>query len=133
MGTILLIAGLHFPALVLHWYYFIWWYDVLLHGLGGFAMGILGVMVWKWTMRNVDISARILFARLVFVLGFVALVGIGWEWFEALVDAVVLPAVQGMDVAQLGLVDTMLDLFFDLFGGLLAWACFLPGARKMKV
>ena len=120
VGTILLVGVLHLPAVLNDWYFYFWWYDVMMHALGGLAMGFLAYAVWKMLEARSANTWKALVLQLGFILGFVALVGIGWEWAEALADAVVLPAL-GMTDAQLGLTDTMLDLYFDLFGGVVAW------------
>jgi hypothetical protein len=121
VGTIFLVVALHLPAVLSDSYFFFWWYDVMMHTLGGIAMGFLGTVVWEWLRSGREIkSKKELVLQLGFVLGCVALVGIGWEWTEALVDAVLLPRL-GFADAQLGLIDTMLDLYFDIFGGFCAW------------
>lgn len=121
VGTIALVFALHLPAVLSDWYFYFWWYDVLMHTLGGVAMGFLGFWVWDFLREGKFIgSVKELVLSMFFVLGFVALVGIGWEWSEGMVDALLLPRL-GLTDAQLGLIDTMLDLYFDLVGGALAW------------
>lgn len=123
VGTIVFIGILHLFATLFHWYFFLWWYDVMMHAFGGFAMGIAAVLFWRWVgVKNLHPHAEF-FARLVFVIGFVAIIGICWEWMEALCDVWVFPAPDPVHATQLGLVDTMLDLYFDLFGAFLAWTC----------
>lgn len=118
VGTILLVGVLHLPAVLFDWYFYFWWYDVLMHGLGGVAMGFLACTLWSWLNVQGASVWKTNTAQLIFVLGFVAMIGIGWEWAEGIVDAVALP---NIGMTQLGLTDTMLDLFFDLVGGLIAW------------
>jgi hypothetical protein len=121
VGTIFAVGALHAVALLFHWYFFVWWYDVMMHALGGFAMAILGRMVWDYFVRDARISTPFLWLmQLGFVLGFVAIIGIGWEWFEGLCD-VLLSFTYGVATAQLGLIDTMLDLYFDLVGAFCGW------------
>lgn len=121
VGTIIVVFVFHLPAVLSDWYFYFWWYDVFMHVLGGVAGGFLSVCLWDWFNRNKRAtSLRDVFFSALFVLGCVAIIGIGWEWTEALVDVMLLPRL-GMSDAQLGLVDTMLDLYFDLVGGVLAW------------
>lgn len=129
VGTIFLVGILHLPAVLNDWYFYFWWYDVMMHALGGVAMGFLAMTLWRELELRGATTWRAFILQLGFILGFVALIGIGWEWFEALADAVVLPKM-GMASAQLGLTDTMLDLYFDLFGGFVAWL--LLNARIQK-
>lgn len=127
VGTILLVGVLHLPAVLFDWYFYFWWYDVIMHALGGLAMGFLACTLWSWLNVQGANIWKAYAAQLIFVLGFVAIIGIGWEWTEGLVDVVALP---DMGMTQLGLADTMLDLYFDLFGGFVAWA--LVNVRKQK-
>lgn len=129
VGTILLVGVLHLPAVLNNWYFYFWWYDVMMHALGGLAIGFLAMTLWTELESRSVASWRSFVLQLGFVMGFVALVGIGWEWLEALADAIVLPRL-GMTDAQLGLTDTMLDLYFDLFGGVVAWLLLNVRAQK---
>lgn len=58
----------------------------------------------------------------VFVLSFVALIAVLWEFFEWGIDVVFRSATQG------GLEDTLGDLFFGLLGGFFGF--FYPNARR---
>ena len=129
VGTILLVGVLHLPAVVNDWYFYFWWYDVMMHAFGGLAIGFLAMTLWAELESRSAVTWKAFFLQLGFVLGFVALVGIGWEWAEAFADAVILPAL-GMTDAQLGLTDTMLDLYFDLLGGFAGWLLLNVQAQK---
>ena len=119
--AIVLVLALHVPAQALHWYYFMWWYDVMMHTLGGAAMGCLGWAFWCFVApASFSEKGKGWVVPLVFVLGFVGLIGIAWEWFECFVDGVILPILD-LDRAQFSIVDTMLDFYFDLMGGLTAY------------
>jgi hypothetical protein len=129
VGTILLVGVLHLPAVQNDWYFYFWWYDVMMHALGGFATGFLAMTLWSELESRSVGTWRSFVLQLGFVIGLVALVGIGWEWLEAVADAILLPRLN-MTNAQLGLADTMLDLYFDLFGGFVAWLVLNVRARK---
>ena len=95
-------------------------YDMPMHFGGGFAMGVLALAMWDTHVRSVTMAGKRPIAKRIFftlwVLGFVAIVGICWEWFEFLFDKVV--SVQyAWGVSQPSLADTMEDFFFDLLGG----------------
>lgn len=96
-------------------------YDVFMHFGGGVAMGILAFALWDHVIRGVSFSVKKPWLKDAFnafcILGFVALIGIGWEWFEYLFDAF-LQARLSWGLAQTSLADTMADLLFDLLGGL---------------
>lgn len=121
VGTIALVLAFHLPAVLSDWYFYFWWYDVFMHMLGGIAVGFLGFSLWDFLREGKRaFSLKEVFLSFVFVLGVVALVGIGWEWAEGIIDVFLLPSM-GLSDAQLGLADTMFDLYFDLVGGVLAW------------
>ncbi len=98
-------------------------YDMPMHFAGGVAMGILALALWDAAIKNVTFTTNRPWVRRLFftscVLGFVALVGIGWEWFEFSFDQWVIPTRPDWGLAQMGMADTMSDFFFDLLGGLL--------------
>lgn len=131
LGTIFLVGVLHLPAVLNDWYFYFWWYDVMMHALGGVAMGCLAYVFWDFLAKKLPATGRTFLLQGLCILGFVALIGIGWEWAEGLADALVLPKLS-MTNAQLGLVDTMLDLYFDLFGGLCAWLLLYSCERTRK-
>lgn len=120
VGTIFLVGMLHAPAMVFDWYFYFWWYDVIMHFLGGLAAGFGGVAVWHFLFSGTSLGKtwRLVVAEALFVLGWVALIGIAWEWTEAFVGY---RQVTSLGMAQPGLLDTMLDFYFDLLGGLVAW------------
>lgn len=92
----------------------------MMHALGGLAMGFVACTLWTFLHSQKEETIKDILLQMIFVLGFVALIGIGWEWTEGLADAFVFSHVSSAP-AQLGLTDTMLDLYFDLFGGFVAW------------
>lgn len=98
-------------AAVNHLYWVYWWYDIMMHFLGGFLIGGLSA----WGARRFDETMT--FSRVVVVvLVAVALVGVGWEVFEYLT---------GQYAGQPGIVaDTILDLVMDVLGALFAVVLF---------
>lgn len=90
-----------------------------MHFLGGFWLA----MVFMWLNPNFQIPNP-KFIKLpnylitvVITLGFVALIGVFWEFFEFTYD-IFISANGYSRIAQRGVADTMSDLFFDLLGGL---------------
>lgn len=101
--------------------YSLWhWYDMPMHFAGGMVMAMLAMAFWDAIIKNVTFTTRHPWARRVFftfcIVGFVALVGIAWEWYEFVFDVCVLPALRGWGPAQPSIADTMADLFFDITG-----------------
>ncbi len=102
---IFIIFILHFLANKFYWYYSIWYFDMIMHFLGGFWLG-LGVFYVFPPKEN---SINFIFKILLLVL----LVGVGWEVYEVLVNDVIARN-------PFNFLDTLSDIFFDLSGGLCA-------------
>lgn len=112
--------------------YDIWhWYDIPMHFVGGVAMGLLGLSLWDKYMKNVTFTVKHPWSKRIFftfcLIGFTAIVGVAWEWYEFAFDVLVLPALPGWQVSQPGIADTMADLFLDLSGA------FALSLLRMKV
>lgn len=111
------IAVLHFTAIVRHWYWTVRWLDIPMH----YAGGVLSAMVFYWIFAEVIgalSDAKVPFWVLfMFMLGWVALVGVAWEFSEYLSDTFLLGKVEIIERAQQSLCDTMSDLFMDVLGG----------------
>ncbi len=105
------IFALHLTALYFHWYWIFWWYDILLHFLGGLWLGGTALWFLKY-VRNKDIFNNI-FSRYVYPIIFVTFIGIAWEVFEFSLDTFII--FQTNDI-----VDTISDLGMDVVGGLTA-------------
>ncbi len=114
--------------------YFVWrWFDIVTHFLGGYAMALLGLALWVQTVERVSTKSYFVSEKLfqyVAVIGFVALVGIAWEWHEFALDTY-----HGLNNSlftptQPSIPDTMADLFFDLLGGTCAW--FIVGTEPRR-
>lgn len=95
----------NFVASKFYWYSSIWYFDMIMHFLGGFWLGL--AFFYLFSFEN--ISARSIFQTLIFIL----LIGLGWEFFEILVNDVI--ARNPFDS-----VDTVADVLLDLSGGLCA-------------
>ncbi|MBI2023095.1 hypothetical protein HYT01_00840 [Candidatus Giovannonibacteria bacterium] len=96
-------------------YFVFWWYDVLLHFIGGFWVLILARSAkanfnWELSGRH---SATALVLGL---LGIVVLVGAIWEMGEFVSDRYIL--MSGYTKLPKVYEDTLADLLMDLLGGL---------------
>lgn len=112
------VAGL--PGSEQNLYRGLWWWDHLTHALSSSVVAAVGYTVVRAVDEHSDdvhVPDRLLF---VFVLVFVAAFGVVWEVIEFAIGG--LAATLGGEpiLTQFGLHDTMLDLLFDLIGGLLA-------------
>lgn len=122
-AVIAIVVVLTFHALGMGGFYEAWhYYDVPMHFGGGVAMAVLAWALWDHQVQSFTLVSKHAWARwaffALFLLGFTAIIGIGWEWFEFSFDRWVQPALRGWAVAQTSMFDTMADFFFDLLGAL---------------
>lgn len=122
------VLGVHGFSVAFDLYGSLWWIDVVMHWAGGFAMAFLGFALWSRLVHSMTVESHTIPSHVVksivmfgWVLGFVAIVGIAWEWFEFLCDLWFPSFVPAYKAAQPGLGDTMADFFFDLFGGVVGF------------
>lgn len=114
---------LHFLLIVSGGYGEILNVDVLMHVLGGFAMGLFGIALYKHVAREHHKRTAPTWYALCFILGFVMLIGVAWEFHEFLLDISINVWYQ-LPKAQISLLDTMKDFFNDFLGGCLACLLF---------
>jgi len=108
--VVVLIAVLHQMALSLFLYWTTSWFDIMMHTLGGFWLGILFIFI-LFTSGYFPFPNKPKLMVLVVVLSLVLVVGLGWELWEIFV---------GFTNVLRDQVDTALDLVMDLIGGNLA-------------
>ena len=113
-----LIGVLNFYAYRYHWYWEFWWFDIIMHTLGGIWVG--SAAFWFRYFRNPDASKIIPDKMFVFLLSFaaVSVIGVGWELFEFSMDKFITFKIHDA-------VNTASDLFFDGMGSILAVFIFL--------
>lgn len=108
------IAILYIIGFIFRWNYSLWWYDLLLHFLGGIWVAIAAN---KFLRGSTSLTfTRLNLARPLFILAFVALVGVSWEIYEFTIDELFFEE-RALWRAQNGNTDTMTDLMMDLLGG----------------
>ena len=118
LSTVAVIATIHATATATGWYYTHPWIDIPLHILGGIFIGTL--FVYLFFVRFRVLGTLSFFPKLILGLGFVALIGIGWEWYEIFVDVVILNHYTLFHAPGYLHFDTLKDLFDDLVGGTIA-------------
>jgi hypothetical protein len=111
LGTLLVF---HLLASWFGWYLTHPWVDIISHTLGGSWIG-LALAVYVPLVRGMASGNQVRWYEYIgVVVGGVAVVGVGWEWFEYGV------AIIGNTANLIPLSDTLGDLFFDMVGGVLA-------------
>lgn len=97
----------HFPGLN-GFYMEYWWYDIFMHILGGFSIGLLIYLLIK------IIHPTVYRLKSYIIIG-TFLIGVAWEFFEVYFQLTGYPI-----GTRLYYIDTVLDLIDDIIGGLLA-------------
>ena len=99
----------------------LWWYDVMMHGLGGLWVGLFFLAWHKSTPFLPSDTLR----QVIRLLGLVLFVGLMWEMFEAGFDYTIGPQIGFSplwgDPRQGALFDSAEDLVLDMAGGILAY------------
>ncbi len=114
---VLVIALLHIGATIFYLYWMLWWYDLILHFLGGVFIALL--VLWLVSFSGYLGASSSLSLRQLFLISLVGTlgVGIGWEIFERLLGHTW--SVEGYWL------DTGIDLFLDVSGGVVGWFYFV--------
>ena len=116
----------------LGWYDSAWWLDDVMHTLGGawVAFFFLIFLIKGDNYSNLSSAWK----TFIITLGFAALVGVLWEFYEYLKDVYIFnkhPLASAPD--PLLLPDTLLDLFNDLVGGAITFVVFYIFSRRNRL
>jgi hypothetical protein len=107
-AIIVLVAVLNTIANLGSLYWTISWFDIMMHYLAGFGIGFFLFMIFSPLFAD---AKR--FQRIIMILGFMIIIGVGWELLEAVVGI--------QDTFSLAhLADTQLDLVMDTLGAFTA-------------
>lgn len=84
-GLIALIAILHILAIELYFYWALWWFDVLIHFLGGLWIGLS--VLWFVFLSGYVTRFQLQYTNaLILTLLSIIVVAVGWEVFEFFVE-----------------------------------------------
>jgi hypothetical protein len=111
LASIALIGVLDAYANAFFLYWNFWWFDILMHFLGGFSVGLTSVWLLGIFKRNV---LEIVTTKQIFYIAVSTsiIIGVGWEFFEYF---------SGTYLGEKKIVfDTVLDLIMDTIGGMVA-------------
>ena len=125
-GIIVLMAVgyLNVLAFRFSWYWLIWWFDLIMHALGGLGLGLVLLGLGSLRTSFSDIEKRR--ELVVGVIGLVMVMSFTWELFEFTTDKNLGShlVVRTPDKLQQGAADTATDLVSDLAGVLVASGLF---------
>lgn len=110
---ILIIAILHTLATYFYWYWGIWWFDMLMHFLGGVWVGL--VSLWFFFLSGM-VESKIKTNRRIIITAVVSvgLIGFLWEVFELSVSKLIV-------FEELNsVIDTTTDFLMDILGAISA-------------
>lgn len=119
------ILALEILASVFYWYWIFWWFDILMHFLGGLWVG--AATLW-FLFRSGYFSAResTIRATLLATAGSVLGVALAWEAFEYVVRLFI-PQPFPYDLE-----DTIADIIIGFVGGLAAVSAFFLGGYTKR-
>lgn len=104
-----LLLYFHLIAEENYYYWIYWWYDIPMHGLGGFVIGLLAI----WIVVNHPFSfANSSLRQFGVAITVVLAIGIFWEIFEFGIGD------YQYEIFNSYVLDTVLDVCMDLAGGL---------------
>ena len=116
LGAVLIVA--HLVAVITQWYHTHPWIDIPQHFFGG----VFAALIFYWITYRFPRFFKLIPSfpvPLILVLSWTAFLGVLFEFTEFIYDLVIFDSLSlGNFPTQLGVRDTMGDLFFDLIGGL---------------
>lgn len=116
-------------AIGLGWYGVLPSTDIPMHIGGGLATGMFAVALHDDFKRRHKIGKTPGWYDLLFVMGFVSLVAIAWEFHEYVLDRTVVTEFR-LAINQLSVADTIGDFLNGLIGALASYVLFGRPARK---
>lgn len=104
------VAALHAAAYEYYFYWSMWWYDIMMHGLGGLLIGLIAAWAITFPLRE-----KLKVSRFFFIVGVTLFVGILWEVFEYTVGTYA-----NYNSFNSYVFDTMTDIGMDTAGAFVA-------------
>ena len=114
-----------------YWYFSIWYFDMIMHFLGGLWLGL--VFIWVFLIKGTiflensleKITDLINFKLITKIILAILIVGVSWEIFEIIFNNI-------LAGTSFDLLDTVSDIFCDLAGGVFAILFFLIKRIMLK-
>lgn len=101
-------------------YWRIWWFDILMHILGGFFVGSSALWFYFEVSPLSEGSRFGGLSAFTVALVSVLIIGIGWEVYEFLADRILQISfdLEEFSIMQPGVIDTIGDMLSDILGGM---------------
>lgn len=119
---LLFVFFINIPSIYYGWYLQWGWFDMVLHFSGGFFMAMLMTDYLKDRLGSGNILKDILI-----VAGATIFIGVVWEFAEFIANQILVEPTKkylGINAYFMGdLPDTVLDLFLDMLGAFVFFAC----------
>ena len=115
----------NFLAMKFYWYFSIWYFDMIMHFIGGFFISLL--VYWLYYYSGLVKDGKKYSKKFVILLSIIGVLTIGvlWEIFEFNISAFITHTPQVI-------LDTFGDIFFDLSGSMLGTLYFLRRLYPQK-
>lgn len=125
-ALVVCISVLNYSAYQFHWYWKFWWFDMIMHTLGGLFVGSFALQYYFLRKHSAS-QALVSQKSFVFLLSLASIfvIGVGWELFEFSIDKFI-------TLSRHDPVDTASDLFFDVVGSIIAVFIFFLVYNKDK-
>ncbi|HEY4510579.1 MAG TPA: hypothetical protein VJJ73_01970 [Candidatus Paceibacterota bacterium] len=104
---ILVVSNLFAYKFFLYWRW--WWLDIIIHTLGGVWLGFVMLSLLN-IFGGITVREKSPTLFVIIVMSFASFGGMLWEFLEYMLK----------NTLQIGIRDTIYDLFFDTVGGLIA-------------
>lgn len=126
--ALFLILSFHAWASISAAYFTHLWLDIPMHFAGG--AWVASAVYYFFFLRDggYKLSAPLL-PGILFVVGAAMIVGVCWEFFEYGMDVIAEKYLDGRAINQMGIKDTMGDLFLDMAGAFMAAIYYLVKRR----
>lgn len=117
---IIILVALNTAANTFFWYISIYWYDMMMHTIGGVFLALFATALF---FKHI-ISLNTLKTMIILLL-FVFVIGLGWEFFEYTIQYLIKGSARLADVN-----DSISDLLCDIGGGIIG--AFFVIVRKTR-
>ena len=111
----IIVLSSHIILIPIGAYTFYPWLDIPMHFLGGLSVYLTYSMLFEWMKKKGEVGKMNELIFFLFMISLVVLTAVLWEFMEFILDRMT------ASYTQLGLADTMGDLFLGIIGGVFAY------------